>query len=256
MSTSIVPFQFDGHPVRVITLDSEPWFVGKDVAEAIGYANPTDAIATHCRGVAKRYPIVDSLGRQQEARIISEPDVLRLIVKSGLPAADKFERLVFEEILPTIRKTGTYSVPGKRPVETVREALKLTPLAVKAARAFGLDKNAAAISANQLVRKLTDVNLLEDFGHTHLEAENQNTLYITATELGKRIGMSAQKVNLLLAGAGFQMKRGDVWEVLEAGKDFARIFDTGKSHGSGVPIQQIKWSPTVLPLLKPVAEEA
>ena len=254
--SSLIPFQFDGHSVRVVSLDGEPWFVGKDICDVLGYANPNKSMGDHCKGVTKRYPIIDSLGRTQEARVLSEPDVLRLIVNCNLPAAQAFERLVFEEILPTIRKTGSYSMPGKRPVETATEALKLTPLAVKAARAFGLDKNAAAISANQLVRKLTGVNLLEDFGHTHLEAENQDALYITATELGKRIGMSAQKVNLLLAGAGFQMKRGDVWEVLEAGKDFARIFDTGKRHGSGVPIQQIKWSPNVLPLLKPVAEEA
>jgi hypothetical protein len=93
-------------------------------------------------------------------------------------------------------------------------------------------------------------------GQTHIEAENQDTLYFTPTELGERIGVSARKLNQLLAEAGFQLKRGDAWEVMDAGKDFARIFDTGKRHGSGVPIQQIKWAANVLPLLKPVAEAA
>jgi prophage antirepressor-like protein len=253
---TLIPFHFENFQIRVVTGKSgEPLFVGKDICDALRYARPSDAMQQHCKG-ASIYRPLQTPGGLQEMRVLSEPDVLRLIVNCTLPAAQAFERLVFEEILPTIRKTGSYTVPSKRPVETATEALKLTPLAVKAARAFGLDKNAAAISANQFVQKLTGVNLLENFGHTHLEAENQDALYLSATELGKRMGISAQKANLLLAGAGFQMKRGDVWEVLEAGKDFARIFDTGKRHGSGVPIQQIKWSTTVLPLLKPVAEEA
>lgn len=130
------------------------------------------------------------------------------------------------------------------------EALKITPLAVRAARAFGLGKNAAAISANQYVQKLTGVNLLQQLGHTHLQAQNQDSLYFTPTELGKRIGVSARKFNLLLAEAGFQSKRGEDWEVSDAGPDFARIYDTGKRHGSGVPIQQIKWAEQTLPLLQ------
>lgn len=106
-------FQFDAASIRVITSpDGEPLFVAKDIAEALGYADPTNAIKDHCRGVAKRHPIQDALGRTQEARVITEPDVLRLIVKSNLPSAERFERLVFEEILPTIRKTGSYGTPG------------------------------------------------------------------------------------------------------------------------------------------------
>ena len=72
--TNIVPFEFEGSAIRVVDIDGAPWFVGKDVAERLGYANATDAINKHCRGVAKRYPIIDALGRTQEARILSEPD--------------------------------------------------------------------------------------------------------------------------------------------------------------------------------------
>ncbi|WP_310227456.1 BRO family protein [Acidovorax delafieldii] len=92
-------------------INGEPWFVGKDVAEALGYADPTTAMRSHCRGVQKLHPIVDTLGRKQETRILSEPDVLRLIVNSTLPAAERFERWVFEEVLPSIRKTGSYKAP-------------------------------------------------------------------------------------------------------------------------------------------------
>lgn len=247
---NIIPFQSPDFSVRVVEIDGEPWFVGKDVAEALGYEEPGNAIRQHCRGGAKYTPISDSLGRKQETRIISEPDLFRLIVNSQLSSAEKFERWVFEEVLPSIRKTGGYQLAAA-PMKQATEALKLTPLAVRAARAFGLDKNAAAISANQFVHKLTGVNLLESFGNTHLVAENQEALFFTPTELGKMIGgLSGQKVNLLLAGAGLQAKVGEHWKPLEAGKDFARLYDTGKKHSDGVPVQQVKWSDTVLPLLK------
>ncbi len=94
--------------LRVISQDGEPWFVAKDVAQTLGYANTKDAIKRHCHGVVKRYPIVDSLGRTQQVRIITESDIYRLITHSKLPAAQKFETWVFKEVLPSIRETGGY----------------------------------------------------------------------------------------------------------------------------------------------------
>lgn len=85
-------------------------FCGKDVAKALGYKNPNKAIGDHCRGITKRYPIQDSLGRTQEAVFITEPDLYRLITHSKLPTAEKFERWVFEEVLPAIHRTGGYMV--------------------------------------------------------------------------------------------------------------------------------------------------
>ncbi|WP_454903345.1 BRO-N domain-containing protein [Variovorax gossypii] len=255
--SNIVPFTFDGTNIRALEIDGEPYFVGKDVAEALGYADASTAIRSHCKGVQKLHPLQTG-GGVQEMRVLSEPDVLRLIVNSTLPAAERFERWVFEEVLPSIRKTGSYTAPraAPSPVRLAYDAAKAFPPLFRVARLLGCDKNAAAISANQMVRKLTDVNLLEGLGQVHLEAEKQDTQFFTPTELGKRIGASARGVNLLLAEAGMQMKRGDVWEVTDAGREFARILDTGKKHGSGVPIQQVKWSPNVLPLLGPEKEAA
>ncbi|MFZ1365738.1 MAG: Bro-N domain-containing protein [Brachymonas denitrificans] len=113
-------FNFDQHPVRIVVIDGEPWFVGKDVALTLGYADPTNAMKRHCRGVAFRHPIADSLGRKQEARILGEPDVLRLIVNSNLPAAERFEKWVFEEVLPSIRKTGGYQPIAVPPAPTLK----------------------------------------------------------------------------------------------------------------------------------------
>ena len=101
-------FSFQNNDVRVINIDNEPWFVGKDICQALGYADSVNAMKQHCRGVVKRHPIVDRLGRKQEARILPESDVMRLICGSTLPEAVAFEKLVFEEILPTIRKHGAY----------------------------------------------------------------------------------------------------------------------------------------------------
>ncbi|MDJ1370673.1 BRO family protein [Gulosibacter molinativorax] len=109
----ITPFSFESHEVRVVTIDNDVWFVAKDVAVALGYSNHSEAISRHCRGVVKRYPIQDALGRGQDVRVIAESDVMRLIVSSKLPSAVEFERKVFEEILPSVRKHGAYLTDAK-----------------------------------------------------------------------------------------------------------------------------------------------
>ncbi|MFI5505214.1 putative anti-repressor protein [Corynebacterium kutscheri] len=112
-------FNFHGNNVRVIVTDSgEPWWVAKDVAIALGYKDATNAIKAHCRGVANRHPIQDRLGRTQKVRVITESDLYRLIVGSELETAQEFERLVFEEILPLIRRHGAYMT-----LETIEKTL-------------------------------------------------------------------------------------------------------------------------------------
>jgi len=137
------------------------------------------------------------------------------------------------------------------PTKQAKEALQLAATAFRTARTFGFDQNVATISANQFVRKITGLDLLDGFGQTHLLAANQESLYCTPTELGQMMGgVPARQVNLLLAGAGLQARVGEHWQPLEAGQDFARLYDTGKRHGNGTPIQQIKWADAVLPLLQ------
>lgn len=133
-------------------------------------------------------------------------------------------------------------------------ALQLAPLAMNAAEAFGLDKNAAAISANQYICALTGQNLLKGFGQTHLLAANQDTQWFTPTQLSADAGISAQKLNAALSDAGFQQRRGKEWELLPPGKPYARLFDTGKKHEKGAPVQQIRWSPAVLDALRQRAD--
>lgn len=114
MSADLSVFQFDGADVRTVIVDGEPWWIGNDVARVLGYANPAAAIAKHTKGVAKRYPL-STAGGVQEFRVLSEPDMLRLVVASNLPSADRFERWVFEDVLPTIRRTGNYTAAPALP---------------------------------------------------------------------------------------------------------------------------------------------
>ena len=92
--------------IRTVEHEDKVYFCGRDVVTALGYTNTSKAIQDHCRGVPFRYPIVDALGRTQEARFITEGDLYRLIFSSKLPAAQDFEAWVVDEVLPTIRRHG------------------------------------------------------------------------------------------------------------------------------------------------------
>ena len=99
--------------IRTVTIDGEPWFVGKDVAEVLGYSNSRDALAKRVDeedkldGVA----ICDSIGREQKPVLINESGLYGLILSSKLPNAKKFKHWVTSEVLPSIRKTGQYQIP-------------------------------------------------------------------------------------------------------------------------------------------------
>lgn len=92
--------------VRMAEINGKPYFVATDVATALGYTNPRKAISDHCKGVTKRDTPTSS-GVQQMS-YINEGDLYRLIMKSKLPSAEKFEKWVMEEVLPSIRKNGGY----------------------------------------------------------------------------------------------------------------------------------------------------
>lgn len=95
--------------IRTAEIDGKPYFVGTDVAKALGYNNPRDAVSRHCKGVVKRDTPTSS--GIQSMSYINEGDLYRLIMKSKLPSAEKFESWVMDEVLPTIRKAGSYQKP-------------------------------------------------------------------------------------------------------------------------------------------------
>lgn len=95
--------------LQVILIEGKEYFGATNTAKLLGYSNPHDAIVRHCRkdGVVK-HEVIDSLGRKQEINAITEGNLYRLISKSQLPNAEKFESWVFDTVLPTLRKTGGY----------------------------------------------------------------------------------------------------------------------------------------------------
>ena len=95
--------------IRGLEINGEPWLVGKDVAEDLGYNEPNKAIVRHVdEDDRTKYPITDNLGRTQESWIINESGFYSLLLRSKLPEAKKFKRWVTSDVLPQIRKTGGY----------------------------------------------------------------------------------------------------------------------------------------------------
>lgn len=94
--------------IRTVTIDGEPWFVGKDVAAALGYSNTRDALARHVDAEDKGVVNHDTLGGSQKLAIINESGLYSLVFNSKLPGAKKFKHWVTSEVLPTIRRTGGY----------------------------------------------------------------------------------------------------------------------------------------------------
>ena len=94
--------------VRTVTIDNEVYFVGKDVADALGFTNPRDAIKTHVFEEDKGVETIDTLGGKQNMTVISESGLYALVFGSRLDSAKRFKRWVTSEVLPSIRKTGSY----------------------------------------------------------------------------------------------------------------------------------------------------
>lgn len=253
--SNIVNFSFESSSIRAITDESgETWFVGRDVCETLGYVDATNAMKQHCKGVVKRHPL-ETAGGMQDLRVLSEPDVLRLIIGSRLPAAERFERWVFEEVLPSIRKTGSYSTKQAprqdaqpRVMRNIGAEFKGALLIAKLA---GLSGNQAILSANAGIRKMYGHDPLAMIESTHLVAPVQERHY-TPTDLGRaHFDESAIAFNKRLAAAGLQVRdESDEWLPTKDGRPHAIILDTGKRHGDGTPVQQLRWLSSVVDVLK------
>jgi anti-repressor protein len=113
-----------GRQVRTVIIDGEPWFVAKDVADVLGLSDSRKSVNLLDEDERSIIPVTDSLGRQQETFIINEPGLYSMILRSRKPEAKAFKRWVTHEVLPEIRKTGSYQGKHKVP-QTFAEALRL-----------------------------------------------------------------------------------------------------------------------------------
>ena len=162
--------------IRTVELEGKPYFCGKDVAGALGYAIPKDAIAAHCKGAVKHRTPTN--GGIQELLFIPEGDLYRLIVSSKLPTAEKFECWVFDEVLPSIRKHGGY-ISGQAemsPEELMARALQVAQKTLEETEArislLTAENSVLTVEKQMLQPKadyfdeLVDRNLLTNFRET------------------------------------------------------------------------------------------
>lgn len=256
--SNIIPFQFETSEIRILTNESgEHWFVLRDVLSAMdrkgvrtneAQASISDGLGD---GYVKTVPIVDSLGRNQEAIIINAPAVTFLVSRSNTETGKRLNKWIHTEILPSISKTGRYeahqhTTPKPAEISSTAKAM------ISMAKAFGFKGNQAALYADRATEKLINVSPLKLMS-AELVSEAKDVL-LTPTEIGKRIGLTARKVNEKLAEVGLQTNfRGTKdelrWELTDKGKQFAEILDVGKSHSDGTPVQQIKWQSDVCNIL-------
>lgn len=200
---NVLDFNFEGHDIRAIAIDGEPWFVGKDVAEALGYGKGksiTNAVTNHVDDEDKGVTKIMTPGGRQKMIIINESGLYSLILSSKLDSAKKFKKWVTNEVLPSIRKNGGY-IYGQ---ENMSEDELLSR---------------ALILANSKILSLESKN-------EKLEEEKQDVTFLSelfvgskdrwlTTEIANYYGMSAVKFNKLLFMIGLQDKIDGVWEVNE-----------------------------------------
>jgi len=124
MTNDLQLFNFNGNDVRTVLIDDKPYFVGNDVAKLLGYTRPDNAIRNHVNDSQKLMHQISGSGQNRMMALINEAGLYRLIFKSNMKEADAFTNWVSEDVLPTIRKTGSYGVAKQLP-QSFSEALQL-----------------------------------------------------------------------------------------------------------------------------------
>ena len=184
--------------VRTIVKDGEPYFVGKDVADILGYADTDQAIRKHVDEEDKLTRRFNGSGQNREMTIINESGLYSLILSSKLPAAKKFKRWVTSEVLPAIRKTGSYTAKHAKPDD-----------AIQSKRLEVMERNARTRAANLLFKIAERTNIPEYKAVCNAKAAEmvagemilplpvaERKTY-SATEIGAMFGVSANKIGKL-----------------------------------------------------------
>lgn len=157
--------------IRTITIDGEPWFVGKDIAEALGYANTSKAVTNHVDNEDKQFMMFNIADAQNgnvpigqsKTAIINESGLYSLILSSKLPSAKKFKRWVTSEVLPALRKTGHYEAPGYAPKATsIGEVVNLIKITRQTMKEQGATPTEIATTVKELCEQF-GVNLPQCF---------------------------------------------------------------------------------------------
>lgn len=186
--------------VRMFVDNGKPWFCATDIATSLGYSNPRDAIVRHCKsnGVVI-HDVIDSMGRNQQMKFISEGNIYRLTAKSQMPKADEFESWIFDDVVPSVVNTGSYSVQPQTP-QTYLEALKALVSSEE-------EKQRLAQEKKQLEEKNVKLQPKADFADKAFQAENSKVdISMSAKILGLPFGRNTLFKKLREAGVFFSNK--------------------------------------------------
>ena len=220
--------------VRTVTINGDPWFVGKDVAAALGFTNPRDAISTHVFDEDRGVESIDTLGGKQKMTVINEPGLYALVFGSRLKSAQRFKHWVTSEVLPAIRRTGGYQMPAPQGKEllalAVLEAQKtieaqnteIERMKPKAIFADAVSASTSSILIGDLAKLLRQNGV--DTGQKRLFEQLRNEGYLMKT--GSSRNMPTQRY---VADGLFQIKE----TVISNPDGSVRMTKTTKVTGKG-----------------------
>lgn len=231
----ITSYVFDGSNVRTLVIDGQPYFVGKDVAEILGYANTRDALSKHVDSEDKNtVAIHDGIKRgNPNQTVINESGLYSLILGSKLPSAKKFKRWVTSEVLPAIRKHGAYMTNEK-----IEEVLLNPDTIIKLATELKTERERRSI-AEQRVNELTPKA-------SYYDLVLSNESLVTITQIAKDYGMSGQAMNHKLHDLGVIYKQGNTWllysKYQRTGWTHSETIMVDKADGTQKAVMHTKWT--------------
>ena len=215
---------------RIVTVNGEPWLVGKDVALVLGYTNPRKALSDHVDNEDKGVTKCDTLGGSQEMTIINESGLYSLVLSSKLPGARKFRHWVTSEVLPSIRKTGGYQIPQDY------------PSALRALADAEEQKQALAAENERQRQAIADFAPVRQYLDTILESPGT----MATSQIAADYGMSAKKLNKILHEAGIQHNVNGQWILYTRlmGKGYTKSKTIHITHSDGQPDtrMQTQWT--------------
>lgn len=249
MNQQLAPFDFEGRQVRIVTdAQGEPWFVAADVLSTISLDRKAlERLDDDEKGVNS----IHTPGGIQEMTTVNEPGLYALVLGSRKAEAKRFKRWVTHEVLPAIRKTGSYAVPAMAalPAPTQDRVTSLLLIGEAVAKVPGVKAGIAMAATLTCIHENTGLTI--ETLRRALPAANEPICSLNATQLGKLVGLSAKTTNLRLANLGLQVRNErDEWELTESGEAWAEAMPYSRNGHSGY---QILWNPSVAQELREVA---
>ena len=249
MTTSMIPFDFEGASIRVV-LDAqgEPWFVADDIAKSLHYRMASD-LTRSLDADEKGTQIVRTPSGDQEMLVINESGLYSAILKSRKPEAKRFKRWVTREVLPSIRKTGSYATPNSMaalPAPTQDCVASILMIGEAIAKVPGVKAGIAMAATLNCIHENT--GLAMDVLRRSLPATHEPICSLNATQLGRLLGLSAVAMNMVLEDYDLQFRNDrDEWELTPAGQAWAEALPYSRHGHSGY---QILWNHAVADELK------